>query len=407
MNAKNNTKNFVNFHMLLSHSPSCLNRDDMNMQKTAVFGGVKRVRISSQSLKRAMRNSGYYKQLFSKSYRTRYLIDQAVNNLSSKEGADGKAIESVGLIIAALVEGKTKPDEIKKFKRDERTGRIQHQVVPFNKREIEAIEGLVQELATVPESKRIEVAKKRYSETQAEARRSMDLDVALSGRMAASDLSYKSDGALAVAHAFTTHAVEPQDIDWFTAVDDLIEEGGETGAGHLNTQEFSAGVFYRYASLNLKQLQVNLGLLGSMESQENPDSRKRAVEIAKHVFRMLATVVPTAKRQPFAADNLADFAIVSFSELPVSLANAFEKPVERGQGGGYLVPSERRLAEYWQRLNEAYDLNEKAAAFRFDDSPWEEEKRQEKGLLWPDKLYPYGSLAKLEDWIENDGNDKK
>lgn len=53
-------KNFVNFHVLISHSPSCLNRDDMNMQKTAVFGGVNRVRVSSQSLKRSMRTSDYY-----------------------------------------------------------------------------------------------------------------------------------------------------------------------------------------------------------------------------------------------------------------------------------------------------------------------------------------------------------
>ena len=55
-------KNFINFHVLISHSPSCLNRDDQNMQKRAVFGGVERIRISSQSLKRAMRKSGYYQK---------------------------------------------------------------------------------------------------------------------------------------------------------------------------------------------------------------------------------------------------------------------------------------------------------------------------------------------------------
>ena len=57
-------KNFVNFHVLISHSPSCLNRDDMNMQKTAIFGGKSRVRISSQSLKRALRFSEYYQAQF-------------------------------------------------------------------------------------------------------------------------------------------------------------------------------------------------------------------------------------------------------------------------------------------------------------------------------------------------------
>ena len=67
-------KNFVNFHILVSHSPSNLNRDDMGMQKTAVFGGVKRTRISSQSLKRTIRKSDYYKeQLGEISIRTKEL----------------------------------------------------------------------------------------------------------------------------------------------------------------------------------------------------------------------------------------------------------------------------------------------------------------------------------------------
>ncbi|MGH8592624.1 MAG: type I-E CRISPR-associated protein Cas7/Cse4/CasC [Gammaproteobacteria bacterium] len=72
--------------------------------------------------------------------------------------------------------------------------------------------------------------------------------------MATSGLMTSVDGALAVAHVITTHAVDG-DIDWFTAVDDLVADAGEVGAGHLNTQEFSAGVFYRYASLNIQQLQ--------------------------------------------------------------------------------------------------------------------------------------------------------
>ena len=77
-----NAKNFVNFHVLISHSPSCLNRDDMNMQKTAVFGGRKRVRISSQSLKRAVRKSSYYKNKFEISVRTRRLFDELCSELS-------------------------------------------------------------------------------------------------------------------------------------------------------------------------------------------------------------------------------------------------------------------------------------------------------------------------------------
>jgi CRISPR system Cascade subunit CasC len=231
------------------------------------------------------------------------------------------------------------------------------------------------------------------------------VDIALSGRMATSGLMthLPADGALAVAHAITTHAVQPQDVDWFTAVDDLTQDAGETGAGHLSTQEFSAGVFYRYASLNLKQLQVNLGLIDNMTSPETSESRRRALEIAKHVFHLLATIVPNAKRQPFAADNLADFAIVSFSDVPVSLANAFEQPITQARSGGYLVPSEIALTTYWQRLNQAYSLTEQAAAFRFDDSPWGAGKQTSKELQWPENLAVFTTFKDVKHWIAGDG----
>ena len=89
--------------------------------------------------------------------------------------------------------------------------------------------------------KRIHNAAQPFREAMSKA-----VDIALSGRMATSGLmtDLPMDGALAVAHALTTHGVEPQDVDWFTAVDDLTQDAGETGAGHLNTQQFSAGVFY-------------------------------------------------------------------------------------------------------------------------------------------------------------------
>ncbi len=205
------------------------------------------------------------------------------------------------------------------------------------------------------------------------------VDIALSGRMATSGLMSSIDGALAVAHAITTHAVDA-DIDWFTAVDDLIDDAGEVGAAHLNTQEFSAGVFYRYASLNLRQLQDNLG--GA--------SRERALEIASHVLHLLATIVPSAKQQTFAAHNLADYALVSFSDIPVSLANAFEAPVKE-KSGGFLAPSIAGLATYWQTIHKGYGLDEIAAYFALRDAP------NAEGLLTKE------SLQGLEAWVANNG----
>src|SRR5580693_8792661 len=45
----------IELHILQSFPVSCLNRDDVGSPKTAVFGGVTRARLSSQSLKRAIR----------------------------------------------------------------------------------------------------------------------------------------------------------------------------------------------------------------------------------------------------------------------------------------------------------------------------------------------------------------
>ena len=45
----------VELHILQSFPVSCLNRDDVGAPKTATFGGVTRARLSSQCLKRAIR----------------------------------------------------------------------------------------------------------------------------------------------------------------------------------------------------------------------------------------------------------------------------------------------------------------------------------------------------------------
>lgn len=371
-------KNFINFHVLISHSPSCLNRDDMNMQKTAVFGGVNRVRVSSQSLKRSMRTSDYHlANLGAPSVRTRDLprlkirftellkdrfdaerVGRALEWMSGKEG---------------IAEGVT-GDAVAPWAVDE----VAHYCALLGE------EG--QDLKKL--EKQIEKDARPFRAAMSNAK-----DIALSGRMATSGLmsSLPVDGALAVAHAITTHAVEPQDVDWFTAVDDLTAGAGETGAGHLDTQQFSSGVFYRYASLNLKQLQVNLGLLPDMKSAETEDTRKAALDIARHVFHMLATVVPSAKQQSFAAHNLADFAVVSFADQPISLANAFEAPVARDRNGGFLKPSIKALAEYWARINHAYSLDETANAFAL-----------EAGIELGGQT-ALTSLKDVEIWIANNG----
>lgn len=416
-------KNFINFHVLISHSPSCLNRDDMNMQKTAVFGGVNRVRVSSQSLKRSMRFSDYYGTHFGvASTRTRALEklipiftealkeefepaliaktmelfvrakasdDDADQANDQDDGSDGDSGATKKLAVAPwsieeirVLCGIVKDVSLTNDEKDKAKAKAANQKGKKKKTEHEVIE---EELT----KKRVKAVKDKIDQVRAAIGKTAD--IALSGRMATSGLMTSVDGAMAIAHAITTHAVEPQDVDWFTAVDDLTQDAGETGAGHLDTQQFSSGVFYRYASLNLKQLQVNLGLLPNMKSAETHESRKAALEVARHVMHMLATVVPSAKQQSFAAHNLADFAVASFVDQPISLANAFEAPVARDRNGGFLKPSVQSLANYWARVHKAYGLDEAARAFALDS----EVKLGDKPA--------FESLSQLENWIASDG----
>ncbi|MDQ5892212.1 MAG: system Cascade subunit CasC, partial [Pseudomonadota bacterium] len=48
---------FIQLHFLTAYPSSNLNRDDAGRPKTAIVGGVERLRVSSQSLKRAWRTS--------------------------------------------------------------------------------------------------------------------------------------------------------------------------------------------------------------------------------------------------------------------------------------------------------------------------------------------------------------
>ncbi|MDP1698371.1 MAG: type I-E CRISPR-associated protein Cas7/Cse4/CasC [Xanthomonadaceae bacterium] len=414
-------KNFINFHVLISHSPSCLNRDDQNMQKTAIFGGVNRVRVSSQSLKRTMRTSTYYtKALGTSSTRTRNLENLIPIFTEQLQNEFEPAL--IAKTMELFVRAKSSDEEVKEY--DETNEAAESDaapkklaVAPWSVEEIRVLCSIVREVTLTEEEvtkakaavakqkgrkkkteqelldealtkKRVKAVKDKIELVRTAIGKSVD--IALSGRMATSGLMTSVDGAMAIAHAITTHAVEPQDVDWFTAVDDLTSDAGETGAGHLDTQQFSSGVFYRYASLNLRQLQVNLGLIENMKSAETAESRAQALAIARHVLHLLATVVPSAKQQSFAAHNLADFAVASFADQPISLANAFEEPIKRDRNGGFLKPSITALAEYWARIHAAYGLDETARAFAVQGDVALNGK-------------PVATLAELESWVVSDG----
>lgn len=387
------SNNFLNIHVIISHSPSCLNRDEMNMQKSAVFGGTRRVRYSSQSLKHWMRKSDYFEQNFpGVSTRTRAMAEEIEKTLKEKTKLDGKILRE--MVIEAIEMIVSKPNE-RWLKKD----RIFTQIMPWSDDEKGKVIKVLEEIAKSNPSAKdrktaIENALRKNTSNLADIF-SKGADIGLFGRMSTSSFMPSIDGAVSVAHPITTHEVDA-DVDWFTAVDDLVEkdisDDPDQGAAHMNTQEFSSGVFYRYASVNLKQLQMNLGLIPDMNAQETTASREKALEISAHLLHLLSTVVPSAKQRSFAAFNPADLVMASFSDIPISAANAFERPVDFERPGGYLQPSIKAFDDYISRVYAGYGFDDNKAVF----SLWSTTLKQKKE-----------KLEELKEWVRNDGKDKK
>ena len=174
------------------------------------------------------------------------------------------------------------------------------------------------------------------------------LDAALFGRMTTGDVLARTDAALHVAHAFTVHAGQFE-TDYFSAIDDLLQEGGETGSGHINTAELSSGLFYSYVVVDVPLLISNLtGCVRKDWEAADPDGRELAGEVVRRFIHLMATVSPGAKlgaTAPYAHAHLV--LAEAGNQQPRTLANAFLDPVdERGALRGAYDALDQHLHEH-------------------------------------------------------------
>ena len=315
---------FINIHTLISHPSSMMNRDDAGLQKTAVFGGSVRSRISSQCLKRAIRQSELYGEAVAeKSIRTNKFDELLALCKQQMPDTDEKLIEEVLSNLGSKVKKE-------KNKETGETSRYFDAVQPYS---IGAIREAINRVEAGESLK--ELKKMVHVPT---------FDVALSGRMDASCPERNVEAAMSVAHSLTTHVADIE-VDWFTACDDLAEQG----SGHIGTTEFSSGVFYRYASINLDLLASNVK--ASVEDVQ---------PIVNTMIRCFAQISPTAKQKVFAAHNKADFVMATQSNQPLSLANAFRKPTDNN--GEVMEASIAALVKHYETLTNAYELADEAKA---------------------------------------------
>jgi len=328
---------FIQLHILTSYPPANLNRDDLGRPKTAVMGGSQRLRISSQSLKRAWRTSDLFGQALAnhKGIRTKEIgikVYEAITtgrSLSAviagkpsnettagiSEDAARKWAWKIASVFVDKPEGKTAEkakDEPKKTKSNVDKDTLKsEQLVFFDPDEIKKIDSLI---SVVVKEKRDWTRKELESLPKQSDYSAADL--AMFGRMLASSPKANAEAAVQVAHAISVHEVAVED-DYFTAVDVLNEGAEDAGAAHIGETEFAAGLFYLYVCINRELLQKNLG-----------DNKELAGNALKALTEAAAKIAPSGKQNSFASRARASYILAEKGdEQPRSLAVAFLKPV--------------------------------------------------------------------------------
>lgn len=342
-----NNRLYVDFHILQTVPPSCVNRDDTGSPKTAVYGGLPRARVSSQAWKRAMRL--LFKNIFEQDElgeRTKMVQDTIAQSIREKNGA--LSPEEAGKLAADAL----KNADIKNDK-DGKTD-----VLFFiSKKQTDALADLA--LAGETDKKAYKAAIKELP----------SVDMVLFGRMVASDPSLSYDAAAQVAHSISTHAAQTE-FDYFTAVDDRAPEDN-AGAGHLGTVEFNSSTLYRYAAVNVLELAQQLGAA-------------QAVEAVRGFAEAMICSMPTGKQNSFANRTLPYAVYVAVRhDQPVNLCGAFEKAVPASPDG-YEEPSAKCLCDYADELYHTFAAPP-AAAFTIGKTV--------------EKLGQSGSLPALLDWL--------
>lgn len=349
---------FIQLHVLTSYPPSNLNRDEQGRPKSAIVGGVSRLRVSSQSLKRAWRTSELFRQ---------ELGEEPVRSAATRDKMLGTRTKSLGIEIfkqllglediTIAVANQIKSPEIKRAYEAARAiakqfGALEAQYPPkkkgdevesggddaskdagtaedANAKKLKALRkslctGQLFHLSPVEIAKVDALVAKLKSEQRMPEENDLELlrkehhavDIALFGRMLADDPGFNMEAATQVAHAFTAHKAGVEG-DYFTAVDDLKPRDEDLGAAHIGEMGFGAGVYYLYICINRDLLDKNLG--------DDNGLRNRAMAALLHAVTKIS---PTGKQNSFASRAHASCVLAEKGDQqPRSLSLAFLKPV--------------------------------------------------------------------------------
>lgn len=319
---------YIDIHILQSVPPSNINRDDTGSPKTAKFGGVTRARVSSQAWKKATRDSfPDYLDANELAYRTKRVPDliaaairEKMPEISENEAADG-AKELLGALGLNVKDAETE------------------YLVFFGARQIDKLAELAVQALEDGEKVDKKEAKKILDVKKCPYLNAVD--IAMFGRMVADAPDLNVDASVQVAHAISVSGAETE-FDYFTALDDKAPEDN-AGAAMIETTEFTSAMFYRYANVDVFHLCENLG---------SPAAATKGIEA---FLKSFVKSMPTGKQNSFANRTLPSAVVIQLRDSqPVSLVNAFERPVAASRDKSQLACAAEALVSQEKDINTAF-----------------------------------------------------
>ncbi|MCB1859840.1 MAG: type I-E CRISPR-associated protein Cas7/Cse4/CasC [Gammaproteobacteria bacterium] len=354
---------FIQIHTLHSYPAALLNRDDAGLAKRLPMGNAVRTRISSQCLKRHWRIaddryalSGLDVPMAVRSRGTLELIRKRIIENDISETLGQTAVE-------ALRNNKLLDASKKELKGEDalHTG----QAILLGRAEIDYLVKRCTDLAREhTEEKALKDAVKamlKEEKKNIEAlKHGSGLESALFGRMVTSDVVASRDASVYVGHAFTVHEAQVEN-DYFTVVDDLLQESGEQGSAGIFDTELASGLYYGYVVVDVRQLVENLeGIEAKVTFARGTTEEKRelAARVVKHLLHLIATVSPGAKRGSTAPFAWAKFMLVEAGDWqPRSLASAFQDALPLTHNNKSLcMRAMERISQEIAAMDDAYGM---------------------------------------------------
>ena len=292
----------IEVHIIQNHAPSNLNRDDSGSPKSAIFGGYRRARISSQCLKRCYRTSktfveeldGVDKKL---GMHTTSMPDEVIRRAGATLTDDERKKLKMALVkVIKKGEGGGDSSDSGEAKGTESKEADKAAAVKERLKTAQSVFWRESELDALAQGVRTWAGSDRQQDFDPKAAlkpvglnyAGIPVDMALFGRMVTSDLMHNVEASSQFAHAISTHEFA-REFDLWTRMDDRrdkrldfyrvafgAEDKLESGADGMGDVEFTSACYYSYFNVDFCALVDNLTGKALKHDLDDSGDRKEA-----------------------------------------------------------------------------------------------------------------------------------